>query len=486
MKIADHIENAEPVFEDGSVYRAIKTNGLYTTVYVFPFRLTEDQIIFFNKQVEQLGEACIEYRAAIPRVLSYGFTKTGSFPFIETEWIDGYSLDELEKKQKVLTIHSIFNVAEELSRAMAQCHKLNVLHGNISARNVIWDEKQKQYTITGFRFGLEPSKNPYVQSRSVVIIAPGQKHSLKSKQDDVQDIGTLLLQLLTGKNKWQPGDDLIQLHFEYLPAEWPEEKLEKEHHIPAWFVNCIHRAMGTDKDKAFENAVQLYSYILSHHKTPFQKKDWYRSKPQSFALESRPAAKPSHFFKNIKLTWPPIFRKKAEKLRFVFDRNIAAGLIIAALLLGFTIDAQKREPRQKGEVAQKQRPSIVERNDPVTNDLQKKQPSTNKSRSDSVQSNPQDKIVLAEKKAMDVITRDSIPSAQQDFGKDLGSYKVKSKAYFHNEPDETTRRNAFIVHWNNAVLHPLKEQGDFVYIVFTNHLGQTSKGWLRKQDLIKQ
>ena len=62
---------------------------------------------------------------------------------------------------------------------------------------------------------------------------------------------------------------------------------------------------------------------------------------------------------------------------------------------------------------------------------------------------------------------------------------VRSKAYFHNQPDEATKRNAFIVHWNNAVLRPLKEENDFVYVVFTNHEGQTSKGWLRKKDLVK-
>ncbi|MBD0277326.1 MAG: N-6 DNA methylase, partial [Flavisolibacter sp.] len=64
-------------------------------------------------------------------------------------------------------------------------------------------------------------------------------------------------------------------------------------------------------------------------------------------------------------------------------------------------------------------------------------------------------------------------------------YKVRSKAYFYNEPDERTRRNAFIIHWNNsyATLTPLDEKNGFVYIVFTNHLGQTSRGWLRKKDL---
>jgi eukaryotic-like serine/threonine-protein kinase len=36
------------------------------------------------------------------------------------------------------------------------------------------------------------------------------------------------------------------------------------------------------------------------------------------------------------------------------------------------------------------------------------------------------------------------------------------------------------------VLHPLKEENDFVYVVYTNDEGQTTKGWLRKKDLLKQ
>ncbi len=64
-------------------------------------------------------------------------------------------------------------------------------------------------------------------------------------------------------------------------------------------------------------------------------------------------------------------------------------------------------------------------------------------------------------------------------------YKVKSKAYFYNQPDMNTRRNAFVIHWNNryATLQPLDEKNGFIYVVFTNHAGQTSKGWLMKSDL---
>ncbi|HZF64708.1 MAG TPA: N-6 DNA methylase, partial [Chitinophagaceae bacterium] len=66
-----------------------------------------------------------------------------------------------------------------------------------------------------------------------------------------------------------------------------------------------------------------------------------------------------------------------------------------------------------------------------------------------------------------------------------GEYKIINKAYFHNEPDESTRRNAFVVHWNNsyATLKALDEKNGFIYVVFKNNLGQVSKGWLKKGDL---
>ena len=63
------------------------------------------------------------------------------------------------------------------------------------------------------------------------------------------------------------------------------------------------------------------------------------------------------------------------------------------------------------------------------------------------------------------------------------AYKVISIAHFHTKPDADTRRSAFINHWNNAVLQPLDDKNGFIYIVFTNDEGRTTKGWLRKKDL---
>ncbi|MBA2760683.1 MAG: serine/threonine protein kinase, partial [Segetibacter sp.] len=65
----------------------------------------------------------------------------------------------------------------------------------------------------------------------------------------------------------------------------------------------------------------------------------------------------------------------------------------------------------------------------------------------------------------------------------VGRYKARSRAYFHDEPDETTRRNAFINQWNKA-FNAINEKDGFIYVIYTNDEGQVSKGWLRKKDVI--
>jgi hypothetical protein len=62
-------------------------------------------------------------------------------------------------------------------------------------------------------------------------------------------------------------------------------------------------------------------------------------------------------------------------------------------------------------------------------------------------------------------------------------YMVVSKAYFYNGPDESTRRNTFIIPSNSAIVNAIEEQDDFVNVSFVNSAGQTIRGWVRKQTL---
>jgi TPR repeat protein len=65
----------------------------------------------------------------------------------------------------------------------------------------------------------------------------------------------------------------------------------------------------------------------------------------------------------------------------------------------------------------------------------------------------------------------------------IGEYKVVvNRAYFYNEPNEATRRNAYAVQ-GKATIKAYQEKDGFLYTEITNEVGQISKGWLRKRDL---
>lgn len=63
--------------------------------------------------------------------------------------------------------------------------------------------------------------------------------------------------------------------------------------------------------------------------------------------------------------------------------------------------------------------------------------------------------------------------------KGLAICKV-NKAYFYNDPDNTTRRKSYIVEGQNIKYDSIK--GEFIFCYFTNDKGIETKGWMLKSN----
>ena len=63
-------------------------------------------------------------------------------------------------------------------------------------------------------------------------------------------------------------------------------------------------------------------------------------------------------------------------------------------------------------------------------------------------------------------------------------YAVRDTTFFHNQPDERSIRKTYLDPLNNNVLNPIHDKNGFIYIVYTNQFGRTSKGWINKKDLM--
>lgn len=62
-------------------------------------------------------------------------------------------------------------------------------------------------------------------------------------------------------------------------------------------------------------------------------------------------------------------------------------------------------------------------------------------------------------------------------------YSVIDTAYFYKTPDATDRKSLYLVHRDKYVLHPTREQNGYVYIIYINKKGKSTRGWIKKEDL---
>ncbi len=60
---------------------------------------------------------------------------------------------------------------------------------------------------------------------------------------------------------------------------------------------------------------------------------------------------------------------------------------------------------------------------------------------------------------------------------------VTDKAYFHNEPDQSTKRRGYLV--NGERFTGVRIENDFVYTLFTNAKGIETSGWIKITDVKK-
>jgi serine/threonine-protein kinase len=244
--------------------------------------------------------------------------------------------------------------------------------------------------------------------------------------------------------------DLKELRRRNLPDNWSPEKKEKEMQVPEWLLSMIYRCLRKKPQERFSNGIELHNYIVTssvgvqraeiltdHNPWQYQAEKLLKEKQQ---LQQQLAAKEAEL-QRLKTQPQPVMpgaerypgqddysvsprRNTAWILAFMLTLLVASGLAYALIKSG----VKNKEPEEKREVQ-------------------------------------------------------ATPVRQPKQNVPIGEYRVNAgRTYFHNEPDASTRRNAFLSKGDPITAYD--DQSGFVYTEFTNSRRQTSKGWLRKSDLL--
>lgn len=537
----------------GSVYKGRRIGEIITAIKLLPtpiYSESEDDKNYrdFQNEVQKLKKVNEEPNPNVVKILSFGLSETGNFPFIEMAYIEGPDLEELLKPphDPVFTIKEVIKVADQLSNALSHCHRLDVRHGDVKSNNVKYNLHTGNYVLLDFGLAImsdEQRRTSLRRAGAVEFMAPEQNEGQMLFHTDVYSFGVVIFELLAGRVPFPledkgetarnnvrlshletPPPDVMQLRKENLPESWPQEKKDREMCVPEWLITLIYKCLQKRPENRFNSGMELHDFIVynSIHAGPNidpvqsailqeqsekLQKDSNQLQQEITRYKEQLSAKDRELVELRSVVNSRENEVQSVDERMVYDtedaqpKGVSRTAFIALLLLTIGLAAFSAYSYLKNQGAQKQLfatdsttttidtgTTVVE--EPKKKPVQKKKDTSSLTKhvTDSIRKAKRNRIVTDSGQIAGTDQDDNTGNGNateddsQDAAGTSGKYLVLDKAYFYNSPDESTKRNAYINKWNKAVT-ATDEMNGFVYVVYTNEQGQTSRGWLRKKDL---
>ena len=530
----------------GSVYKGRRIGEIITAIKLLPTPIygesdNDKNYRDFKNEVEKLKKVNREPNPNVVKIISSGLSETGNFPFIEMDYIDGPDLEDLLKPpyDPVFSIREVVKVATHVSNALAHCHKNEIKHGDIKSNNVKYNIHTGNYVLLDFGLAAmtdEERRTSLRQAGAIEFMAPEQNEGIVLAQTDVYSFGIILFELLCGRVPFPlqdksesarnitrllhmeaPLPDVVALRNQALPSTWPADKKNREMRIPKWMITLIYRCLEKKPEKRFSNGMELHEYISfsSTHETasgesglPTGSEKQLQLQIQQYKQQLLLKEKQINELKEVlQLKQQDAGYEKINTKGIEKDNGVSRTTFIILLLVAFGLAAfsaytyinSNRVPIvAQSDTSQLSVQDTMKPVSPITSlpheAIQSSAiPKKNTVVDTTIQSNDDrvvDKIdpysksdeMLATPTNAAANNKNKPPSDKSTAT--VIKYKVAvDKAYFFNSAQDSTKRKAYMVPTDNASLLPEKEENGFIYVVFTNQFGQTSKGWLKKSDL---
>jgi serine/threonine protein kinase len=292
--IADGLENlgALRTGGQGSVYKGRRTGVIYSAVKLIPtpvYAESGDDKNYrnFQNEVAKLQKVNEVPNPNVVKILSFGITESGSFPYIEMEYIEGPDLSELLQAphEKIFMLKELLKVADQLACALAHCHKVGVKHGDVKSNNVKYNVQSGNYVLLDFGLAImseEQRRSSIRNAGAIEFMAPEQHEGKMLMQTDVYSYGVILYELLTGQVPFPlegdgdtgrntvmlghteaPVPDAMKTRKVNLPQNWDADKQALEMQVPAWLLNLIDKCLQKKPEDRFANGDELHNAIVN-------------------------------------------------------------------------------------------------------------------------------------------------------------------------------------------------------------------------------
>ncbi|MDQ3552755.1 MAG: serine/threonine protein kinase [Bacteroidota bacterium] len=507
----------------------------------------DKNFIDFQNEVAKLKKVNEVPNPHVVTILNSGITDTGNFPYIEMEFIEGHDLGELllPPYDPVFTIKETIKVAEQLSDSLAHCHSVDVKHGDIKSNNIKFNQKTDNYVLLDFGLAImsdEQRRTSLRHAGAIEFMAPEQNEGKMLFQTDVYSFGIIIYELLAGivpfpledrgetaRNKVMvshmetPPPDILTLRQKNIPASWSQEKMNHEMLVPGWLISMVNKCLEKNPEHRFANGMELHEYIALNSTLTAKKEESSGDTNLLLQEQNQKHLIEKDELQKSLLKYQYLLKQKDQEIedlksnllykdgelrqmkgrsnysasvthsnkRGVSQSSFIALLLVTALLAAFSAYSlfSNRENRVADNVS-----SLPVNTTPATNEnrdenIKEEENDTPLDTPEPAQENiPVEPVAESASNPVeenkDTVAKEPVSEPVASSGNNATvKYKVSvSRAYFHDEPDEGTRRSAYLIPSPDTIT-PLEEKNGFIYIIFINHLGQTSRGWIQKKDL---
>ncbi|WP_316839778.1 serine/threonine-protein kinase [Pedobacter gandavensis] len=492
----------------GSVYKGKRVGTIITAVKIMPTPIhteSEDDknFIRFKNEVEKLKKVNEVPNPNVVKILGSGLTESGSFPFIEMEYIEGPDLEKLlmPPHPPIFTIQEVIKLAEQLANALAHCHRVGIKHGDVKSNNVKFNTETGNYVLLDFGLAImsdEQRRTSLRHAGAVEFMAPEQHDGEMFFQTDIYSYGIILYELLAGtvpfplinKNESSRNQvmishmeaevpDPVTLRMNRLPESWDAEKRKKESNVPHWLLQVIKKCLEKRPDQRYANGADLQEAIT------------HRGADAIVPVPTVPA-KPAP-------TPAPLYQQEVAPVSLATDevrlsKPVFAIMILSILALGMLsvyglfmknddrslhqvgVDSSQVAKVDTSSTDTSYEPDTTAQVQPVAIDTAAQQVEI-----DSLKKEYEAQMAAAAKRAEAEAKAKDNATVIVSEGK---KYQLpKGTIYFYEAADSNSQKNGVLGLWTNAKFNVIEEDKGFIYVTHTSKDGQVTKGWLNKNDL---
>jgi len=276
----------------GSVYKGKRMGAIISAVKLLPTPIHTDNendknFRDFQNEVEKLKKVNEDPNPNVVKIINSGLTESGSFPFIEMEYIEGPDLEELLQAPNppVFTIRETIKLATQLSNALAHCHRAGVKHGDIKSNNVKFNIDTGNYILLDFGLAVmsdEQRRSSLRHAGAVEFMAPEQHDGEMLFQSDIYSFGIIVYELLAGvvpfpliskaeshRNQVMISHveksipNLLELRQTRLPSDWSEKQRVTEINVPIWLQDIVGKCLEKSPSDRYTNGTDLHDAICN-------------------------------------------------------------------------------------------------------------------------------------------------------------------------------------------------------------------------------